>query len=66
MTPDEYIKFLEENGIRLFEFQKTLLKKWIAEEPIFIMPMRRCGYKQARILSEIYLKVFKRNGGEEQ
>ncbi|MDD6827973.1 MAG: hypothetical protein PUE12_18040 [Oscillospiraceae bacterium] len=66
MTPDEYIKFLEENGFLMFECQKTLLKKWIAEEPIFIMPMRRYGYEQTRILFEIYLKVFKRDGYEEQ
>ena len=59
MTPDEYIKFLENNGIRLLEFQKILLKKFVEDgyDSIYLVPNRHCGYSYARTLADIYLEV---------
>lgn len=60
MTPDEYIKFLEDNGICLLEYQKILLKKFVetGHDSIYLIPGRHCGYLYARTLADIYLEVF--------
>lgn len=55
----QYIKFLEDKGIYLLEYQKILLEKMIEEKHSFSMlisiPVRHCGYSMARTLFEIYL-----------
>lgn len=62
MTFSEYIKFLEDNGIYLLEYQKILLEKMIKEKHSFSMPIsvsvRHCGFSIARILFEIYLGML--------
>lgn len=56
MTPDEYIAFLEGNGIRFLEYQKILLRKLITTEEnyLFLIPARHCGWSVLRTLVEIY------------
>lgn len=54
MTPDEYIAFLEVNGICLLEYQKIMLKSFIEQKPIYTIPVRHCGYSIARSLAKIY------------
>lgn len=59
MTFSEYIKFLENKGIYLLEYQKILLKKMIEEKHDFSVPIsipiRHCNYSMVKTLFEIYL-----------
>lgn len=55
MTPDEYITVLEENGIKLLEYQKILLKNLInSDNCIWLIPTRCCGYSTVRTFAELY------------
>lgn len=69
MTFSEYIKFLEDNGIYLLEYQKILLEKMIEEKHDFsvpiCIPIRHCNYSMAKTLSEIYLGMFNEMKGKE-
>ena len=69
MTFSEYIKFLENKGIYLLEYQKILLKKMIEEKHHFSVPIgvpvRNCDYSMVMILFMIYLEMFNEIKGEE-
>lgn len=69
MAFSEYIKFLENKGIYLLEYQKILLKKMIEEKHDFSvpisMPIRHCNYSMVMILFMIYLEMFNEIKGEE-
>lgn len=69
MTFSEYIKFLEDNGIYLLEYQKILLEKMIEEKHDFsvpiCIPVRHCNYSMVKTLFEIYLGMFNEMKGEE-
>ena len=64
MTFSEYIKFLEDNGIYLFEYQKILLEEIIKEKHV---PVRHCGFSMTRTLFEIYfgMLMFEKMKGKE-
>ena len=59
MTFSKYIKFLEDNGIYLLEYQKILLEKIIEEKHGFSMlisvPVRHCEFSMVRTLFEILM-----------
>nr|DAT55717.1 MAG TPA: hypothetical protein [Caudoviricetes sp.] len=71
MTFSEYIKFLEDNGIYLFEYQKILLEEIIKEKHGFSVPIsvpvRHCGFSMTRTLFEIYfgMLMFEKMKGKE-
>lgn len=70
MTFSEYIKFLEDNGIYLLEYQKILLEKMIEEKHSFSIPIsvpvRHCGFSMVKTLFDIYfgMLMFEKNERE--
>ena len=41
-------------GIELLEWQKEFLRRVSQEDPIYILPARRCGYSLMRLLSNLF------------
>ena len=55
MTIDDYIVFLEENGIGLLDYQKFLIKKMLTSDaPIYFTPCRGCGWSTAKLWATLY------------
>ena len=55
MTIDDYIALLEENGIRLLDYQKFLMKKMLTSNAlIYFVPCRGCGWSTAKLYATLY------------
>lgn len=59
MTIDDYIALLEENGIRLLDYQKFLIKKMLTSgNPIYFTPCRGCGWSTAKLWATLYKRLI--------
>ena len=59
MTIDDYIALLEENGIRLLDYQKFLIKKMLTSgNPIYFTPCRGCGWSTAKLWATLYKRLM--------
>ena len=59
MTIDDYIALLEENGIRLLDYQKFLIKKMLtSDNPIYFIPCRGCGWSTAKLWATLYKRLM--------
>ena len=59
MTIDDYIVVLEENGIRLLDYQKFLIKKMLTSgNPIYFTPYRGCGWSTAKLWATLYKRLM--------
>ena len=66
MTIDDYIALLEENGIRLLDYQKFLIKKMLTSgNPIYFTPRRGCGWSTAKLWATLYKRLMAEKEAED-